>query len=55
MGVRESHEPGMPSWVDVSVSDIDGARAFYSEIFGWDADVATEPEAAATRCSPSMG
>ena len=45
MGVRESHEPGMPSWVDVTASDIAGARAFYSEIFGWDADVATEPEA----------
>jgi predicted enzyme related to lactoylglutathione lyase len=43
----------MPSWVDVSVSDIDGARAFYSEIFGWDADVAPNPRRAATRCSHS--
>ncbi|MDF3302127.1 VOC family protein [Streptomyces tropicalis] len=27
---------GAPNWIDVGSSDIDGARAFYGGLFGWD-------------------
>jgi hypothetical protein len=33
---RDSYEPGTPSWVDLGTSDIDGAAAFYSGLFGWE-------------------
>lgn len=29
------HEPGVPSWVDVS-TDLEKGRAFYADLFGWD-------------------
>jgi predicted enzyme related to lactoylglutathione lyase len=35
MGKRESHEPGTFSWVDLSTSDAEGAKAFYGGLFGW--------------------
>jgi uncharacterized protein len=35
MGKRERYEPGTFSWVDLSMSDADGAKAFYGELFGW--------------------
>ena len=28
--------PGQPSWMDLATPDLDGARAFYNTIFGWD-------------------
>ena len=34
----ERDEPwaeGTPCWIDLTTSDIDGARAFYGELFGW--------------------
>jgi len=36
MGKRERYEPGTFSWVDLSTSDADGAKAFYGELFGWE-------------------
>jgi predicted enzyme related to lactoylglutathione lyase len=27
---------GTPSWVDIGTTDIEGAKAFYSRLFGWD-------------------
>lgn len=36
MGKRESYEPGTFCWLDLSTSDLDGARAFYGELFGWE-------------------
>ncbi len=36
MGKRERHEPGTFSWMDLSTSDADGAKAFYGGLFGWD-------------------
>ncbi|MBA3262577.1 MAG: VOC family protein [Thermoleophilaceae bacterium] len=36
MGERTSHPPGTFSWTDLSTTDPDGARAFYSGLFGWD-------------------
>ena len=32
----DSYPNGVPSWVDLGTSDLDSARAFYSELFGWD-------------------
>ena len=30
------YDHGVPSWVDASVPDLPGARAFYGALFGWD-------------------
>lgn len=35
MGKRESYEPGTFCWVDLSTSDLDGAKTFYGGLFGW--------------------
>ena len=35
MPTREHAPVGAPCWVDLSTSDVDHARAFYSELFGW--------------------
>ena len=39
MPVRTSYQHGTPSWIDLSTSDPDGARAFYQAVFGWEYDV----------------
>jgi predicted enzyme related to lactoylglutathione lyase len=36
--------PGTPSWVDLSVDDGDRASTFYAGLFGWDVEIAPEPE-----------
>jgi uncharacterized protein len=36
VGKRESYEPGTFSWVDLSTPDAEGAKAFYSDLFGWE-------------------
>jgi uncharacterized protein len=38
MGERAEHAPGTFSWVDLSTSDQEGAKTFYSGLFGWQAD-----------------
>ena len=43
MARRDSYAPGTPSWVDLAVDDLEGARAFYTELFGWEADVSEDP------------
>lgn len=35
MGTRTSHKPGTFSWADLSTTDLDGAKAFYAGLFGW--------------------
>jgi len=37
MGQRTSFPPGTFSWADLSTSDVDGAKAFYAGLFGWEA------------------
>jgi predicted enzyme related to lactoylglutathione lyase len=37
---------GMPNWVDLATPDLEGARAFYSGLFGWTPMVSVEPQAA---------
>lgn len=39
-----SYDPGTPSWVDVTATDIDAAVAFYEGLFGWRAGEAGEAE-----------
>jgi predicted enzyme related to lactoylglutathione lyase len=36
MGVRESHSPGTISWADLATSDLEAAKRFYTELFGWE-------------------
>jgi predicted enzyme related to lactoylglutathione lyase len=38
MGERESYTPGTFSWADLSTTDQDAAKAFYGELFGWEAE-----------------
>ena len=45
MAVRTSYTPGTPSWVDLGTPDLEGATAFYTALFGWEAHVAPEEEA----------
>jgi predicted enzyme related to lactoylglutathione lyase len=37
MGKRERYEPGTFCWVDLQTTDREGAKAFYGELFGWEA------------------
>ncbi len=43
--IRDAYEPGRPCWVDLATSDPAAARSFYTELFGWDAEVDPRPEA----------
>ena len=38
MGKRESYEPGTFCWVDLATTDPAGAKSFYTELFGWEAE-----------------
>jgi predicted enzyme related to lactoylglutathione lyase len=37
MGERTSYTPGTFSWTDLTTTDQDAAKAFYGELFGWEA------------------
>ena len=36
MAERTSYEPGTPSWVDLSTTDLERALRFYGDLFGWE-------------------
>lgn len=38
MGKRERYEPGTFCWADLATTDPAGAKAFYTELFGWEAE-----------------
>jgi predicted enzyme related to lactoylglutathione lyase len=38
MGKRERYEPGTFCWVDLATTDPAGAKAFYGELLGWEAE-----------------
>ncbi|HZF57385.1 MAG TPA: hypothetical protein VEZ19_02790, partial [Rubrobacter sp.] len=38
MGKRERYEPGTFSWVDLVTTNPAGAKDFYCELFGWEAE-----------------
>lgn len=35
MPERTGYKHGVPSWVDLGTTDVEGAKAFYSGLFGW--------------------
>ncbi|MGD2042803.1 MAG: VOC family protein [Acidimicrobiia bacterium] len=35
MPTRDGYPEGVPSWVDLSTTDVEKARAFYEALFGW--------------------
>ncbi len=42
MPTRETAPVGAPCWVDLTTSDTDRSRAFYSQLFGWSAEEPAE-------------
>ncbi|MGW0522613.1 VOC family protein [Crossiella sp. NPDC003009] len=42
MPQQHEYTTGVPSWVDVSTPDTDGARRFYTGLFGWAYEVGEE-------------
>src|SRR4051794_17289338 len=38
MAERASYPPGTFSWVDLATTDVEGAKAFYHRLFGWEAE-----------------
>lgn len=38
MGARTEYAPGTFCWTDLGTTDVDGAKAFYTGLFGWEAD-----------------
>jgi uncharacterized protein len=38
MGERTEHAPGTFSWTDLGTTDSEAAKAFYTELFGWEAE-----------------
>jgi uncharacterized protein len=43
MGRRDRYTPGTFCWADLGVTDLDGAKAFYGGLFGWEAEDQTGP------------
>ena len=37
MPERDGYPHGVPSWIDLGTTDVDGAKAFYTGLFGWEA------------------
>ena len=35
MPKRDGYDHGVPSWADLATTDVDVAKDFYSQIFGW--------------------
>ena len=38
MGKRQRYEPGTFCWIDLATTDPAGAKVFYGELFGWEAE-----------------
>ncbi|MEA1902954.1 MAG: VOC family protein [Actinomycetota bacterium] len=36
MPTRDGYPEGVPSWVDLGTTDVGAAKAFYTELFGWE-------------------
>jgi predicted enzyme related to lactoylglutathione lyase len=43
MSQRSSYTEGTPCWVDLQTTDVDAAKAFYAELFGWSFDDMPNP------------
>jgi predicted enzyme related to lactoylglutathione lyase len=44
VGERTEHAPGTFSWAELATTEPDGAKAFYSGLFGWEADERPIPD-----------
>ena len=55
MGARTEHTPGTFSYVDLSTTDPDAAKAFYGELFGWGFDDQGSAKGWCTRPAASTG
>lgn len=42
MPTREHPAPGTPIWIELNTTDIEGARRFYSGLFGWESEEPNE-------------
>ncbi len=38
MPKRDSYKHGAPCWTDLQTTDVEAAKAFYGELFGWKFD-----------------
>jgi predicted enzyme related to lactoylglutathione lyase len=47
---RTSYTEGTPSWVDLGTPDIEAARRFYGDVFGWDFESLGEVAGHYTNC-----
>ncbi|WP_327091827.1 VOC family protein [Nonomuraea sp. NBC_01738] len=45
MSVRNGYDSGVPCWIDLSTTDVAGAREFYGTLFGWTAEMVDDPAA----------
>jgi predicted enzyme related to lactoylglutathione lyase len=45
MGERTSYPPGTFSWADLGTTDTEAAKAFYTQLFGWEAEDAAVTDA----------
>jgi predicted enzyme related to lactoylglutathione lyase len=43
MPTRTSYDPGTPCWVDLMSPDVEASKAFYTGLFGWDAEPQSDP------------
>jgi len=55
MANRDSYAQGTPSWVDLATTDLPGAKAFYSALFGWSFDEQPTDDAGQTYTMVTRG
>ena len=54
MPTRDSYAQGTPSWVDLSTTDQDAAKAFYASVFGWGYEDSPMPDREGTYTMASL-
>ena len=47
MGERERYDPGTFSWAELSTSDVESAKGFYTGLFGWETEDQPLPDGGA--------
>jgi hypothetical protein len=45
VGERSGHPAGVPCWIDVTTTDLEGTTTFYAGLFAWEAFTDLRPEA----------
>src|SRR5215467_2102294 len=55
MGTRTEHAPGTFSWVDLTTSDSEAAKAFYGGLLGWEYDSFEIPDGGGTYTMCKVG